>query len=179
MTRSQDLELAATIEGYLNKPENQKPKTLHGVDILVRDWEKATFNEQVDPNILPVSFPPNFTDEEIGRPLANDEYPTDERTPTGSSGSSSSDKPLIVPIKNKNKQKEEAPIHDDPMSDDIYEPVKQEEKPYVPTHELQELIKTMDIINSPSKRKAVPKIDTSFQQGKAQGGSATHVADSP
>ena len=65
------------------------------------------------------------------------------------------------------------------MSDDIYEPIKQEEKPYIPTHELQELIKTMDIINSPSKRKAVPKIDTSFQQGKAQGGSAMRVADSP
>ena len=144
MTRSQDLELAATIEGYLNEPENQKPKTLYGVDILVRDWEKATFNEHIDPNVLPVPFPLNFTDEETGCPLANDDYPTDERTPTGSSGSSSSDEPLIVPIKNKNKQKEDTSIHDDPMCDDIYEPVKQEEKPYVPTHELQELIKIQD-----------------------------------
>ena len=150
------------------------------MDILVCDWEKATFNEQIDPNILPVPFPSNFTDEETGCPLANDDYPTEERTPTGSSGSSSSDEPLIVPIKNKNKKREEAPIHDDLMSDDvIYESVKQEDKPYVPTHELQELIKTMDIINSPSKRKAVPKINTSFQQEKAQGGSTTRVADSP
>ena len=112
--------LAKDIQDYLDDPENQKPKTLHGVEISVDRWQAASVFGQADPNILLVDFPTNFIDEETGCPLATDDYPTEETTPSNSSDSSS-ESVLIVPIKNKGKKKEVEDAHDDPLSDDIYD----------------------------------------------------------
>ena len=174
---STNAQLAKSIQKYLDNPDNQKPKTLHGVEISVDSWQAASVFGQADPNILPVDFPVNFIDEETSCPLANDKYPTEEYIPSNSSGSSS-DSPLIAPIKEKGKKKEVKDTHDDPLSDDIYDIYNKEpeKKPYIPSNELQELMKTMEMTESSIKPKLM--IDTSPTQGKGQGGSAMRVADS-
>ena len=175
MSHSNNAQLAKDIQDYLDDPDNQKPKTLHGIEISVDSWQAASVFGQADPNILPVDFPANFIDKETGRPLATDDYPTEETTPSNSSDSSS-ESVLIVLIKNKGKKKEVEDTHDDPLSDDIYDE-ESEKKPYVPSSKLQELMKTMEMTENSAKPKLM--INTSPIQGKGQGGSATRVVNSP
>jgi hypothetical protein len=94
-----------------------KPKTLHGVQISVDDWQHQSIFGMPNPDILP----PTFVDEATGQTLqAIFEQPEDasfgKRTPTPS--------PPPTP-KPKGKAKEVEDLHDDLMSNNIYE----EEKP--------------------------------------------------
>ena len=101
------------IEQYLMSTD--EPKTLHGVQISVEDWQRLNVFGTANPNVLPTTF----YDEEDLQVLSvqhHDEQSTfGERTPTPS--------PLLTP-KPKGKAKEEEPELDS-RADDIYE----EEKP--------------------------------------------------
>jgi hypothetical protein len=137
---------ASSFNHYLES--TNEPKTLHGVQILVDDWQRQSVFGMPNPNILPQTF----IDKATGQTLQNIfEQPEDtsfgERTPTPS--------PPLTP-KPKGKAKEVEEVHDDPMSDDIYE----DEKP-VPG------------LSRPKLTLAIPQ-----EQGKGQDNLATGAAGS-
>jgi hypothetical protein len=137
---------ASSFGHYLES--TNEPKTLHGVQILVDDWQRQSVFGMPNPDILPQTF----IDEATGQTLQDIfEQPEDasfgERTPMPS--------PPPTP-KPKGKAKEVEEQHDDPMSDDIYE----EEKP-IPG------------LSQPKLTLAIPQ-----EQGKGQDNLATGAAGS-
>ena len=91
--------------------ETNQPKTLHGVQISVQDWQRATAFEMQDPNIpAPTFFDKNGDPIDIPSPPSRPQSLSRSPTP-------------VTSTKDKGKGKEQ---HDDPLADDIYKKVATE-----------------------------------------------------
>jgi len=102
----------------MNPPSNNTscpPKTLHGVQISVEDWQRLNVFSTANPDILPTTFYDKETHQILSVQHHDDQSTFGERTPTPS--------PPLTP-KPKGKAKEEEPELNS-RADDIYE----EEKP--------------------------------------------------
>ena len=91
--------------------ETNQPKTLHGVQISVQDWQRATAFEMQDPDIPA----PTFFDEN-GDPI---NIPSPPSRPQSLSRSPTP----VTSAKDKGKGKEQ---HNDPLTDDIYKGITTE-----------------------------------------------------